>query len=107
MGNEKDRILAVRTLPVGNAEKVVPALIAALRDKEGHVRRSAALKLGSYGEQAKDAIPALQKVSKEDPDARIRESARVALSRIDPEQFPLQAKSPKKDDPLPSKSEKQ
>jgi HEAT repeat protein len=86
---ERDRISAARTLPAGTGDPavIVPALIAALKDREGDVRHSAAIKLGLYGEQAKDAIPALQK-AQNDRDARVREAARKALSRIDPEHFP-------------------
>ena len=82
---EKERIVAVRTLPQrkGDAAQVVPALIEALKDKDGDVRRSAALGLGSFGEQAKDAVPALQ-AAQRDPDAQVREAAGIALSRIDP-----------------------
>ncbi len=82
---EKDRIIAVRTLPqrTGDAAQVVPALIEALKDKDGDVRHSAALGLGSFGEQAKDAIPALQ-AAQHDRDARVREAAGIALKRIDP-----------------------
>ena len=72
----------------GDAEKVVPALIEALRHKGNDVRRSSAIKLGGFGEQAKDAIPALQKAAEHDGDARVREAAGIALSRIDPERFP-------------------
>jgi len=61
----------------------VPALIEALKDSEGDIRWSAAIGLGYFGEQAKDAIPALQK-AQQDADPRVREGARVALSRIDP-----------------------
>jgi len=89
-GNEKERIIAVRSLPGGNgdAEKVVPALIEALKLRDSDIRRSAAIKLGGFGEQAKDAIPALQK-AQHDGDARVREAATKALSRIDPARFPL------------------
>jgi len=92
--NGRDRIIAARTLPhrKGDAAQVVPALIKALRDKDGHVRRSAALGLGQFGEQAKDAIPALQK-AQHDGDVRVREAATKALSRIDPERFPLPSAS--------------
>ena len=95
---EKDRLIAVRTLPErkGDAAKVVPALIEALKDKESDIRWSAAIGLGSFGEQAKDAIPALQ-TAKRDRDARVREAAGVALSRIDPERFPpAKARPPKR-----------
>jgi HEAT repeat protein len=86
--NEGDRIKAVRVLPQrkGDAAKVVPALIEALKDKESDVRWSAAIGLGYFGDQAKDAIPALQEAQR-DRDARVREAAGVALSRIDPTNF--------------------
>ena len=63
-GTEIQGVIAARTLPRGrdDAAKVVPALIAALTHKGSDVRRSSALKLREFHEQAKDAIPALQKV---------------------------------------------
>src|SRR5438876_937273 len=88
---EKDRIIAVRLLQLreGDAAKVVPALTKALKGKEVDVRISAAIGLGYFGEQAKEAIPALQE-AEHDRDPRVREAAGVALSRIDPEKFPVQ-----------------
>jgi HEAT repeat protein len=87
---EGDRIRAARLLPQhkGDAAKVVPALIAVLKDKQGDVRWSAAISLGYFGDQAKEAIPALQEAAQRDRDARVREAARVALSRIDPKLAP-------------------
>ncbi len=88
--DDKDRIIAVRTLPgkkKGDAAEIVPALIEALKDADGDVRRSAAIKLGSFGDKAKDAIPVLQ-AALHDKDARVRESAGMALSRIDPKLAP-------------------
>jgi HEAT repeat protein len=89
---ERDRIIAVRLLPQrkGDAAKVVPALIEALKDKQSDVRWSAAIGLGYFGEQARDAIPALQ-AAQGDRDARVREAAGVALSRIDPNLAPKTA----------------
>src|SRR5207245_10211648 len=60
--DERDRIVAVRLLQhrEGDAAQVVPALIEALKDNDGDVRWSAAIGLGYFGEQATDAIPALQ-----------------------------------------------
>lgn len=87
---ERDRIMAVRTLQ-GDPARVVPALMEALKDKQSDVRLSAAIKLGSFGEQAKDAVPALLKAQK-DGDARVRQAAATALSRIDPSAAP--AKQP-------------
>jgi len=86
---ERDRIIAVRLLPrrKGDAAQVVPGLIEALKDQEVDIRLSAAIGLGSFGEQARDAIPALQ-AAQRDRDTRVREAAGVALSRIDPTRFP-------------------
>ena len=91
---EKERIAAVRLLPQrkGDAAKVIPALIEALKGKEREVRLSTAIGLGYFGEQAKDAIPALQE-AQHDRDPRIREAAAIALSRIDPQRFPAPSKS--------------
>jgi HEAT repeat protein len=86
---ERDRLIAVRLLQhrQEDAARVVPALIEAVKNKAVDVRWSAAIGLGYFGEQAKDAIPALQ-AAQSDRDARVREAARVALSRIDPARFP-------------------
>jgi len=93
-GGARERIIAVRLLPErkGDAAKIVPALIEALNDKrDDDVRLSAAIGLGYFGEEARDAIPALQ-AAQRDRDARIREAAGVALSRIDPTAFPAPSK---------------
>jgi HEAT repeat protein len=88
--NEKDRIIAVRLLAGRDRDgaKVVPALIKVLKGKEVDVRISAAIGLGYFGEEAKQAVPALQEAQK-DRDPRVREAAGVALTRIDPEKFPV------------------
>jgi HEAT repeat protein len=93
-GEEIEAVKAARTLPRAkeDAEKVVPALIEGLTHKGNDVRRSSALKLGEFKEQARDAIPALQKAEQDDGDARVREAAGIALSRIDPERFPYTLK---------------
>jgi HEAT repeat protein len=86
---EGARHVAVRLLQhrKGDATQVVPALIGALGDKQNEIRWNAAIGLGYFGEQAKDAIPALQ-AAQRDRDVRVREAAGVALSRIDPANFP-------------------
>jgi hypothetical protein len=86
---EKDRLIAVRLLPQrkGDAAKTVPALIEALKDRGNDIRLSAAIGLGYFGNQARDAIPALQ-TAQHDRDARVREAAGKALSRIDPNSAP-------------------
>jgi HEAT repeat protein len=93
-GPEIEAVKAARLLPRGKdeAEKVVPALIEGLTNKANDVRRSSALKLGEFHALAKDAIPALQKAEEDDGDARVREAAGIALSRIDPERFPYKPK---------------
>jgi HEAT repeat protein len=58
----------------------------------GGVPRSAAIGLGYFGEHAEDAVPALQQ-AQHDRDARVREAAGVALSRIDPARFPVPSKA--------------
>jgi HEAT repeat protein len=95
---ERERIIAVRTLPhrKEDAAQIVPALIEALKDKDGDIRVSAALGLGAFGEQAKDAIPALEAAKKTGRDTRVREAAGIALSRIDPNRFPNASKLPPK-----------
>lgn len=87
---ERDQLIAVRLLPdrKGDAAQVVPALIEALKSKGNDVRLSAAIGLGNFGDQAKEAISALQ-AAQHDRDARVREAAGIALSRIDPEKFPV------------------
>jgi HEAT repeat protein len=84
----RDQIVAVRLLQQrkGDAAKVVPALTEALKNKDDGIRCDAAIGLGYFGEQAKDAVPALE-AARNDPDVRVREAAGVALSRIDP-RFP-------------------
>ncbi|HVC94065.1 MAG TPA: HEAT repeat domain-containing protein, partial [Pirellulales bacterium] len=79
-----------------DAAQVVPAMIEALKDKKNDtdIRWSAAIGLGYFGDSAKEAIPALQDALK-DPDARVREAAGVALSRIDPTRFTSPSKQPR------------
>ena len=95
---EEEQTVAVRLLPrrKGDAAKVIPALIEALGDKSDNVRQGAAIGLGSFGEQAKDAIPALEALRR-DPDVRVHEAVGVALYRIDPTRFP----DPRKPAPAP------
>ena len=86
---EMDRIIAVRLLPqrTADADRVIPALIETLKQSDGDVRWSAAIGLGTFGDRAKAAIPALQ-AALHDKDARVREAAGKAIARIDPSQAP-------------------
>ena len=83
--DDSDRIKAVRLLQDrrGDVAKVVPALIASLKDGDADVRRSAVIGLGYFGAEAKSAITALEELKKNDQDRRIRDAARVAISRIE------------------------
>jgi len=91
-GEERERVTAVRLMQQRKADaaQIVPAFIAALKDKEPDVRWGAAVGLGYFGDQAKDAVPALQ-AAQRDRDARVREAAGVALARIDPSPAPKKA----------------
>ena len=62
---ERDRLIAVRLLPQRqeDADQIIPALIEALKDEGDDIRMAAAWGLGSFGEQAKDAIPALERAT--------------------------------------------
>ncbi|QJW97732.1 HEAT repeat domain-containing protein [Frigoriglobus tundricola] len=91
-GDERDRVIAVRTVPNGEPAQVLPALIEALKDKENDIRLSAAIKLGVIGEPARDALPALE-AALSDRDARVRGAAGKAMSRIDPVKYPTPPKS--------------
>jgi HEAT repeat protein len=94
---ERDQLIAVRLLPdrKGDAAKVIPALIDALKTKGSDIRLSAAIGLGYFGEEATDAIPAL-KAAQHDRDARVREAAGKALSRIDPATYKYDPKAARK-----------
>ena len=98
-GTERDRIIAVRLLPqrTADAAKIVPVMIECLKDKQDDVRLSAAIGLGSFGGEARLAVPELQ-AAENDRDARVRRAAGVALSRIDPKLAPRidSFKQPKK-----------
>jgi HEAT repeat protein len=87
---ERERLMAIRHLTgrKSDAARIVPALIEALKDKANDIRLSAAIGLGTFAEQARDGISALQQVVQQDRDARVRNAAGVALTRIDPQRFP-------------------
>ncbi len=79
-----DQIKAVRLLQhrQGDAAKVVPALTESLKDSHADIRCGAAIGLGYFGKEAVSALPAL-KGAQQDKDGRVREAARVAISRIE------------------------
>ena len=58
-------------------KKVVPALIAALKDDAMHVRQQAATALGEIGPAANEAVPALEAAARDSVSA-----AESALKKI-------------------------
>ena len=53
-----------------------------LSDGDKRIRGLSAFNLGNIGAPAADAIPALQKLAQDDPDAKVRELSKQALERI-------------------------
>ena len=75
---------AIRELAsTADAARVVPALIEALGDENHYVRRDAAIALGKYGHESRDAVPALL-AARKDKERSVRKAAEDALKRIDP-----------------------
>jgi HEAT repeat protein len=66
------------------AEKIVPALVEALRDQSAYVRHDSATALGKFGPQARSAVPALS-AALSDKDANVRRMAEAALKKIRPQ----------------------
>jgi HEAT repeat protein len=60
----------------------VPALVKGLDDSDDNLRRLIARSLGYIGSEAKEAIPQLTTLSRDDPSERVREAATAALKRI-------------------------
>jgi HEAT repeat protein len=80
----KARKKAVRELGhVGTADPAaVPAVVAALRDKDAAVRKEATVAVLNLGPVARDAEPALTEMARADPDSSVREYAKKALDRV-------------------------
>src|SRR5262249_7960241 len=62
-----------------DSEKVVPALLAALRDSDPEVRRNALETLTSFGEKAEGAGPVVRDLLERDRDQEVRRCAASAL----------------------------
>jgi hypothetical protein len=76
-----DHEVDVRFEPWANADLVVDEAIAALSDDTPEVRGSAAAALGAIGPEARSAIGALERATK-DPAKAVRETAKAALLSI-------------------------
>ena len=88
------RIHAVKSLAKRpkEADLVVPALAAALKDEDAFVRRDAAEALGRLGSRARNASPELLAALK-DKNRQVRKTASAALKKVDPEGA-MKGKSP-------------
>ena len=85
-GNARDRHWAavyLHKIQPANAE-IIPVFVGSLTNQDSGIRSSAAYSLLSYGFNARTAIPALQKALG-DADADVRQAARDALQKIDPD----------------------
>ncbi|MGQ9494227.1 MAG: HEAT repeat domain-containing protein, partial [Anaerolineae bacterium] len=60
--------------------RAVDGLLAALHDETGWVRYQAAVALGKIRDPR--AVPKLERLAREDPDARVAEAAWEAIARI-------------------------
>lgn len=78
------RLRAIHALQEKTSEGpvVVPVLIEALGDKNTYVRRDAARALGTFGEQASDAVGPLTARLKDD-EPSVRKAAGQSLKSID------------------------
>jgi len=64
------------------AKDAVPALIKALGDEDWVLRQNAAEALGEIGPAAKDALPKLKELAEKDKDARVQQTAKQAIEKI-------------------------
>jgi alkyl hydroperoxide reductase subunit AhpC len=80
----EDQDWRVRTLAVCDLVRLgtpaTPELVTALGDKNEHIRHVAAMTLGVL--RATNAVPALEKVLREDSDSVVRSQAAIALGQI-------------------------
>ena len=80
----KQRLKAVKTLSnIGPAHpQVIPALIEALEQPDATLRGEVILALFKSGPAAKAALPALERLSQSDKDAKVRDYAKKAIATI-------------------------
>jgi HEAT repeat protein len=78
----KEAAFKLGNLGLTDPASVVPALMTALKDAEASVRCEAILALVKCGPAAKEAAARLTNIQKTDEDARARDYAAKALSKI-------------------------
>jgi HEAT repeat protein len=67
---------------VPEGRKAIPILIRLLDDKAHLVRWAAASSLERFGTDSRDALPALEKLAKNDPEPSVRDAAGSAVRSI-------------------------
>ena len=77
-----EKSVPTETAPPGTPWLDPTSQIKSLKDGSYRVRGLAALNLGNMGAKASDAIPDLEKLSREDPNEKVRENARQAVEKI-------------------------
>jgi len=78
-GNELEAAMALGVL---GDPKAVPALIATLDHSHPATRLYVVNALGKIGQEAKDALPKLEAIAKEDKDEGVRQAAERAINKI-------------------------
>jgi len=56
--------------------------IKGLKDNDYRIRGLSAFNLGNMGPKAEEAIPELERLSRDDPNERVRENSRQAVEKI-------------------------
>lgn len=83
--NQEDANLRYQALlAIENDPASIPLIIERLTDKVFLLREEAAVALGRFGPAASAALPALQRMVKEDAERSCRQAAADALRRIEP-----------------------
>ena len=68
---------------VGPADPhALPALIAALEDRNAKVRSEVVLALVKFGSDAREAAPRLEEMRRKDPDSKVRDYAGKLLEKL-------------------------
>jgi hypothetical protein len=89
-------LLLFLALPIAGCEKARPPVtdpakapwlfpneqMEGLKNSDFRIRGLSAFNLGNMGAKAADAVPALEKLAKDDPDPKVRENAQEAFTKI-------------------------
>ena len=68
---------------VGTADPhALPALIAALDDRDAKVRTEVVLALVKFGHEAREAVPKLERIRRNDPNLKVRDYAGKLIEKL-------------------------